>query len=96
MLEKLPQGLQESLDSYNKEWITESVLCKYAGNQNHIPLTEFDKRWARLIMIGVFEILCVDNQLYLGDYSESGLLHELWPIVLTAANMFVMFSFFIP
>ncbi|KAI9245784.1 hypothetical protein EDC94DRAFT_653518 [Helicostylum pulchrum] len=80
-LDKLPQELQKNLDSYDKEWTTGNELCEYAENQKYIPLIEFDKRWIRQSMIGISELFCDDNQLHLEDYSESDLLHELWPFV---------------
>lgn len=81
-LEKLPQELQKYLDSYDKEWKTGNKLCEYAENQKYIPLIEFDKRWIRQSIIGISELFCDNNhQLHFEDYSESDLLHELWPFV---------------
>ncbi|KAI7908286.1 uncharacterized protein BX663DRAFT_539596 [Cokeromyces recurvatus] len=80
-LEKLPQELQEYLDLYDKEWITGNESREYAENQKHFSFVKFDKRWLLQRMIGISELFCDDNQLHLEDYSESDLLHELWPFV---------------
>lgn len=77
LLQKLPNELQEYLDSYDKEWTTGSELCEYAEKQQHIPFIEFDKRWIRQSMVEVSELFFGTDRLNLEDYSESDLLHEL-------------------
>ena len=76
-LQKLPEELQLYLDSFDKKSKSGSELCEYAESQEHIPLTEFDKRWIRQSMVEVF----VGDKLRLEDYSESDSLHKLWSFV---------------
>lgn len=83
-LKQLPQELIEYLDLYDKKWNSAADLYKYADSQKHDPVADFDKKWIRESVMRAAELFLYSNTLDLNDYSESDILHDIWPFVYRA------------
>ncbi|GAA5805937.1 hypothetical protein HPULCUR_011463 [Helicostylum pulchrum] len=77
----LYQKLSDDLDKYENDWKSGKELYLFADTQAHNPITKFTKKWVRESVVRVSELFLYDDTLVLNNYSESGLLHEVWPFV---------------
>lgn len=80
-LPKIPEEFSDYLDKYENDWKSREELYLFADAQVHNPITEFTKKWVRESVVRTSELFLYDNALVLNDYSESDLLHEVWPFV---------------
>ncbi|KAI7871151.1 hypothetical protein BDF14DRAFT_1978586 [Spinellus fusiger] len=80
-LPKIPEEVEEYLNKYDKDWKSGKVLYEYADDQKHDPITQFNFKWIRESIMRASELFFYEDTLTLNDYSESDLLHEVWPFV---------------
>lgn len=80
-LPSLPEEIEEYLNKYNRVWKSGEELYNFADSQKHNPITEFDYKWIRESIVRASELFLYEDILSLNNYSESDLLHDVWPFV---------------
>ncbi|KAI8978411.1 hypothetical protein BDB01DRAFT_270306 [Pilobolus umbonatus] len=80
-LPDIPKEVEEYMNKYNREWKSGKELYEFADKQRHDPITQFNFKWVRESIMRASELFFYEDTLILNDYSESDLLHEVWPFV---------------
>lgn len=77
-LPDLSQEMEEILQKFEFESKTALELYEFADNIKAHPVNEFNKKWTKESIKSAYELFFECEELVLGDYSESDLLHSVW------------------
>lgn len=79
-LPSFPLEYQQYLDKYDQD-LTAKEIYQRSCNHCFDPIEEHDKKWMQQSVMMAANLFLYNNRLQFHDFSESDLLHKVWPFI---------------